>query len=196
VETMEATIEQLNDSLRALDVQGQKPRKQLTETAVRLNTLRSELEAAQLRLKNTAGQDLVALKREISTLQSGVADLQREADWLKSKLKRIDNEAAGYHAQILECGRPGDEEKLRESYDAFCKAMDSARITGAEFFMGLAAHERKYSEAGRLAGKQLREAFNDREGALRQNGWRDLDAVSVPIGLIEFKPMLPPAGKL
>jgi chromosome segregation ATPase len=193
VSVMEQAKEKHQARLLDLDVLRQRPQNELTEVVARLRTLRSELAEAQLRLKPASGENAASIRREIATLQSGITSLENEADSLESKLKRIDDEAAGHHAQIRELERPGDKADVLASREAYHAALDAARAAGAHFFLKTRAFETKH--AATAEAQFIRQEFYERERSLEAAGWTDLDVVQTPTLPINFRPMLPPAGK-
>jgi chromosome segregation ATPase len=195
VETTEMTINQLSDELRKLDAQRQRPQNELAETTGRIRTLQAELDGARIRLKNATGQQLVDIKREISTLQSGIADLQREADLLETKVRRIDDEAAGCHARIRELELPEDEAELRKNRDAVWEALDAARIALANYCACDRKFKAKHGQEGTRRASVILEKLRDREHRLRALGWTQIDVVSAPVGAFSVVAMLPPTEK-
>jgi chromosome segregation ATPase len=194
VTVMEQTKQKHHEHLVALDKKRQAPLAQLADANARGQTLRAELHAVQLRLSGAPVEARAAIKREIETLESGIADLQREASELLSKIKRFDDEMATHHAQIRAIQFPEDEAELRRRRDGVWAAMDAARIALAEYCLQDRRFKVKYGHSQESMQKSgiIREELHAREAGLRAEGWTEIDATWAPVGPRQVVPMLPP----
>jgi chromosome segregation ATPase len=198
VTVMEQTKQKHNEHLVALDRKRQAPLAQLADVNARSQTLRAELHAAQLRLSGAATVETrAAIKREIQTLESGIADLQREADGLLSKIKRFDDEMATHHAQIRAIEFPEDVAELRRRRDLVWQTLDAARIALAEYCLEDRRFKVKYAHNQESMQKSgiIREELHTREAGLHAEGWTDVDATWATVGPRQVVPMLPPVKR-
>ncbi len=141
--------------------------------------------------------DRKGIEREIAALDSQIRELQRDADTLAGKIKKInDGEWSELHAELAAIEFDRGEVELQAKLDALNAAMDEARTKGAEF--AEFAHEfgQQHGSAGAQKARLAKQAFLARENSRIRDGWTQ---VSTWAGLdyrVEFVPMFPPSAKL